>query len=136
MMFRRDVIEKVGTMTEAYFLFYEEFDWCHQMEANGYKLFYEATSVVYHKGCMTIKSDSPLRAYYLSRGRIIFARRYCVGWRIFVSYLYQIGIALWKSAGKFIRGDGTMGMAIIRGTFDGFVFVFKNATNNPAISAD
>lgn len=89
MMVRRDVIIKVGVMTEIYFLFYEEFDWSRRLREAGYKLFYEPTSVVYHKESMTIKPQTPIREYYLTRSRMIYARRNCKGWRKLLSCFYQ-----------------------------------------------
>ena len=49
MMVRRDVLQRVGPMTEIYFLFYEEFDWSAQIRRAGYKLWYEPSAIVYHK---------------------------------------------------------------------------------------
>lgn len=94
MMVRRDVIENIGLMTEVYFLFYEEFDWSLRMKEAGYKLFYEPLSILYHKESMTIKPQSPLREYYLTRSRMIFARRNCKGYKKYLSCTYQFLIAL------------------------------------------
>lgn len=94
MMVRRDVIEDVGLMTEVYFLFYEEFDWSLRIREAGYKLFYEPSSLVYHKGSMTIKPQSPLREYYLARSRMMYARRNCRGYKRFLSCVYQFLVAL------------------------------------------
>ncbi len=102
MMVRRDVIDKVGTMTEIYFLFYEEFDWSLRLREAGYKLFYEPASAVYHKESMTIKPQTFLREYYLMRSRIIYARRNCKGWRRIVSCLYQFVAALPKKTLHFM----------------------------------
>lgn len=90
MMVRRDVIEKVGKMTEIYFLFYEEFDWSRRMREAGYKLFYEPTSVVYHKESMSIPKATPFREYYLTRARMIYARRNCSGRDKLLACLYQL----------------------------------------------
>jgi len=96
MMVRRDVIEKVGMMTDIYFLFYEEFDWSRRLREAGYKLFYEPASVVYHKEGRSIKPQTSLREYYLARSRMIYARRNCIGWRKPLSCIYQIFFALPK----------------------------------------
>ncbi|MCD8093740.1 MAG: glycosyltransferase family 2 protein [Bacteroides sp.] len=96
MMVRRDVIEKVGMMTDVYFLFYEEFDWSLRMREAGYKLYYEPASVVYHKESMTIKPQTPIREYYLTRSRLMYARRNCKGIKKFLSCSYQLILALPK----------------------------------------
>lgn len=96
MMVRRDVIERVGRMTEVYFLFYEEFDWSRRMREAGYKLFYEPKAVVYHKESMTIKRETPLREYYLTRARMIYARRNCQGSAKILACMYQLLLAVPK----------------------------------------
>lgn len=94
MMVRRDVIEKVGTMTEVYFLFFEEFDWSRRMREAGYKLFYEPAATVYHKESMSIPKKTPFREYYLTRSRMIYARRNCRGIDKYLACGYQLFLAV------------------------------------------
>ena len=96
MMVSRTVIEQVGQMTEVYFLFYEEFDWSRRMREAGYKLFYEPASVVYHKESASIPPATPFREYYLSRSRIIYAKRNCKGWYCWISQAYLLFLAFPK----------------------------------------
>lgn len=88
MMFRRDAIKHVGCMSESYFLFYEEFDWSLRMKEAGYRLYYEPASVVYHKQAMSIPKQTPLRVYYMSRSRVIFARKNLKGMEKCLSCMY------------------------------------------------
>lgn len=97
-MVRREVIEEVGTMTEVYFLFYEEFDWSRRMREVGYKLFYEPTSVVYHKESMSIPKETPFREYYLTRSRLIYAWRNCQGIDKYLACGYQLFLVVPKRA--------------------------------------
>lgn len=120
MMFRREAIEKVGLMTEAYFLFYEEFDWSRRFREAGYKLFYEPSSNVYHKESMTIKPKTPLRNYYLTRSRIIFARRNNKGVSCFLSCLYLVLISAPHKILNYVRrGNWNMISSVWKGTFTG-----------------
>ena len=73
-------------MSEIYFLFYEELDWSAQLRKAGYRLWYEPAAVVYHKESMTAKRGSPMREFYLSRARVLFARRNLQGFR---KYLFS-----------------------------------------------
>ena len=41
MMFKREVIEKIGMMPEIFFLYYEELDWSTSMTRAGYELWYD-----------------------------------------------------------------------------------------------
>ena len=126
MMVRRDVIIKVGVMTEIYFLFYEEFDWCRRLRAAGYKLFYEPTSVVYHKESMTIKPQTPIREYYLTRSRMIYARRNCKGWRKLLSCFYQCFAVLPKKTLSYAcKRRFDLILAVWKGTFHGLINPLK-----------
>ena len=61
MMIRTTDIKKFGMMPEFYFLYYEELDWCVQIRRAGLKIWYEATSTVYHKESMSVGKQSPLQ---------------------------------------------------------------------------
>ena len=75
MMISREALEKTGLMPEVYFLYYEEFDWCEQFKRNGYKIYYQYKSLIYHKESMTTGKNSPLKTYFITRNRLLFMRR-------------------------------------------------------------
>lgn len=75
MMVPMAVINEVGMMAELFFLYYEEHDWCERIKKAGYTAFYEAKSIVWHKESLSTGKESPLKTYYLTRNRMIFARR-------------------------------------------------------------
>jgi len=75
MMVRREVVEQVGLMPECYFLYYEEMDWSAQMKKAGYELMYEPRAVVYHNESSSTGKDSPLKIYYMTRNRMLYAWR-------------------------------------------------------------
>lgn len=103
MMVRRDVIERVGKMTEVYFLFYEEFDWSRRIREAGYILYYEPRSQVYHKESMSIPLRTPFREYYLNRSRAIYARRNCEGWYRWLAYAYLLFMVMPVKTVVFIK---------------------------------
>ncbi|MEL5896303.1 glycosyltransferase family 2 protein [Bacteroides sp. GD17] len=120
MMLRRDVIERVGRMTEIYFLFYEEFDWSRRIRAAGYKLFYEPRSKVYHKESVSIPRKTPKREYYLNRSRVIYARRNCNGGRKLLACSYLLLVVLPKMAFIYLlKRRWDLFLAALRGTFAG-----------------
>lgn len=75
MMVPRHVIDKAGGMPEVFFLYYEEFDWCEQIMRNGYKIYYQPKSLIFHKESMSVGKSNPLKTYFLNRNRILFMRR-------------------------------------------------------------
>lgn len=122
MMVRRDVIEKAGRMTEVYFLFFEEYDWSYRIANAGYKLWYAADTVIYHKGGATIGYGTPLRAYYMSRARLLFARRSNGGWRKYLSCAYLSLISMTKNvACALLEGNMKRARALVRGTWHGLL---------------
>ena len=94
MMIRRDVLDRVGPMREDYFLFYEEFDWSYRILAAGYKIWYEADAVIYHKEGQSVGKITPTRVLYMTRARRLFVHYNSHGWRKWGSYCYLLGIVL------------------------------------------
>jgi len=81
MFVRRSMIEKIGLMTEDYFLYFEEIDWAKRMQEQ-FRLGYCREAVVYHKEGATIGSSSDTRRtsrmadFYLFRNRLRFTARF------------------------------------------------------------
>ena len=72
-------MERVGLLSERYFLYYEELDWAQR--ARGLlPLGYAAKCVVLHKEGASIGTDpsggSPLSLRHLNRSRLLYARRF------------------------------------------------------------
>jgi hypothetical protein len=93
MMVRREVIEKAGMMPTCYFLYYEELDWSMMIQRAGYTIWYEPASTIYHKESQATGQESPLRTYYITRNRLLLAKRNSpLPWR-YLSYLYLFFVA-------------------------------------------
>lgn len=101
MMIKREVIEQAGLMPECYFLYYEELDWSVMIRRAGYKIWYEPASTVYHKESQTTGRISPLKTFYITRNRLLFAKRNIKGISKYVSYLYLMVIVAPKDIVKY-----------------------------------
>ncbi|BFP40358.1 glycosyltransferase family 2 protein [Flavobacteriaceae bacterium GF1] len=101
MMVPKRVVEKVGMMTEVYFLYYEEHDWAEQMKRAGYKVYYQPKSYILHKESLSTGKFSPLKTYYISRNRILFARRNFKPFQLAVSMSFQLFISIPKNVVGF-----------------------------------
>lgn len=120
MMVKREVLERVGPMSEVFFLFYEEFDWSAQIVRAGYKLWYEPAATVYHKEAMSACKGTPLREFYHARGRLLYARRNRMGLQRILSCLYLSIVALPRYAGAhLVHGDFRLALAYVKGTLAG-----------------
>ncbi|MEK7263729.1 MAG: glycosyltransferase family 2 protein [Bacteroidota bacterium] len=49
MLVRRNVIEQIGILDEAYFIYGEDADWCMRVKNANFRLMYIPSSVVWHK---------------------------------------------------------------------------------------
>ncbi len=102
MMVKREVVERVGYMPECYFLYYEELDWSVLIRRSGYEIWYDPSCTVYHKESRTTGQCSPLRTYYITRNRLLFAQRNIPTIRRYVTYAYLIGIVTLRDILKHI----------------------------------
>ena len=93
MLVKRSVIDKLGKMPEEYFLYYEELDWCTYMTHEGYTLWYEPACEIIHKGSQSTGTGSPLKAFYLSRNRLLYAYRNKFDYTFYLTLAYLLGIA-------------------------------------------
>ena len=119
MMVRREAVERAGMMPEAYFLYYEELDWSVRIREAGYRIAYDPRATVFHKESATTGRQSPLRSYYLTRNRLLFARRNRRGAARRLSVAYQLGVALPKSVlTALLHGRRDLAAAVLRGARD------------------
>jgi GT2 family glycosyltransferase len=97
MMIRKEIIDTVGKMDEEYFLYYEELDWCQRIQKAGYKICYVGLSTVWHKESVATEKGSPLKVYYLTRNRILFARKHLQNWQFFLACIYLLFCSIPKN---------------------------------------
>ena len=113
MVISRDFVERAGPMPEDYFLYYEEIDWC--LRRGDLPILYSDAIPIHHYSGASIGSakatagPSPLSAYYMSRSRLRFVRR----WRptaLPVAWLYTLG----KAGQMAMRGQRAAAGAALR----------------------
>lgn len=116
MLVRREAIEKADRMPEIYFLYYEELDWSVRIRQAGYRLEYHPSATVYHRESSSTGQDSPLKNYYMTRNRLLFARRNLTGWERVLSIAYQVGIAIPKGVlFSLLKGQLSLAKASVKG---------------------
>ncbi len=125
MMVSRAALEAAGPMPEEYFLYYEELDWSITIAACGFEIWYEPACTVYHRDGQS-SSASPMRAYYLTRNRMLLAWRKSAGLRRWASVSYQIGVAMPKNiVVSLLKKRPELAAAHLK-AFGGFVGMKKN----------
>ena len=119
MMVKREVIEKAGMMPECYFLYYEELDWSMMIRRAGYDIWYEPACTIYHKESQTTGQSSPLRTYYITRNRLLFAKRNINSPQKYLTYLYLLGIVALRDVIKYtLQRRPDLAQATIKGIKD------------------
>lgn len=122
MMIKREVIEKAGMMPELFFLYYEELDWSTSMTRAGYELWYDPRCTVFHKESQSTGQLSKLRTYYLTRNRLLYARRNLRGFDRLASILYQSTLAAAKNSVVYaLKGRFDLSGAVCRGVCSGLL---------------
>lgn len=118
MMIKREVIEKIGLLSEEFFLYYEEYDFCEMAKKAGFEIYYNGLCKVYHKESVSVGKLSPLKSYYMSKNRVLFAKRNFKGWQKVISIAYYYLLALPKNVlAESLKGRYSNSRAALRGAF-------------------
>lgn len=121
LMVKREVVQKAGQMPDIYFLYYEEIDWSTAMTRAGYELWYEPRCTIFHKESQSTGQQSPLRTYYLTRNRLLYAWRNLSPGKRWLSVAYQMTVAAGKNSLVFLlQRRFTLAAAVWRGV-GGFI---------------
>ncbi len=97
MMIRRNVIEKIGVLDDAYYLYLEDLDFCLRARNAGFLLMYYPRSIVWHVNAGSSGgAGNPLHDYYITRNRLL------VGFRFAPT---RTKFALIREAVRFLRGN-------------------------------
>src|SRR5579872_1435281 len=77
MLFKREVLEKVGLLDDRYFLYYEDADLNERVRRAGYKVYYVPTAVLIHvNAASTGGAGNVLHDYFISRNKMLFGMTY------------------------------------------------------------
>jgi hypothetical protein len=123
MMVKREVIEKAGMMPECYFLYYEELDWSMMIHEGGYEIWYEPACTIFHKESQATGQQSPLKMYYITRNRLLFAKRNIKKNTRLLTYLYLMGIVAPKD---ILRSLFQGRIDLCKATFKGIIHFIKS----------
>lgn len=126
LMFKKELLRTVGSMSEIFFLYYEEMDWCSRISRSGYQLWYQPRCTVYHKESRSAGAHSPLKAYYLCRNRLLYAWRNRNGRDRYIALIYLLAFAIPKNLMvNLLKGKLRQTVAIYRGCRDFFSLKYK-----------
>ncbi len=99
--------EEVGVLDDAFFLYYDDTDFCRRARVAGYRLFFQPAAVVWHRKGATIGGQTtPLGVYYLTRNRPYLIRKHVSPARfaVFLAYFLAtrgVRMADWTLQGRW-----------------------------------
>jgi len=105
MMIKKECIEKAGLMSENFFLYYEELDWCDHIKKKGYQIWVVTNALIYHKESVSVGKASALKEFFMNRNRILFIRRNAPVIARFIFYIYFILLVTPRNVLKYMK-DG------------------------------
>jgi GT2 family glycosyltransferase len=98
---------EVGLLDDAFFVYYDDTDFCRRAGAAGYRIVYQPESVVYHrKGATLGGQGSAFGCYYLARNRPYLIRKHRgrAAFAVFFAYFLATRAArmvFWAAHGRF-----------------------------------
>ena len=102
MMFTRETLETIGYLPEAYFLCFEETEWCLKAKKLGKKIICLSAHYIIHKGSVSFKKLGGLNEYLMVRNRVVFARRTLSKTRFFVFLCYNTCRMVYQSIAEHV----------------------------------
>ncbi len=101
------VFREVGLLDDAFFVYYDDTDFCRRARQAGYRILFEPASVVEHrKGATLGGQESAFGCYYLARNRPYLVRKHegrGLRFWLFLAYFSTTRaarIALWVRSGR------------------------------------
>ncbi len=76
MLVRREAIEQVGGMDEAFFMYGEETDWCYRFKQAGWKMLFAPAGQIIHYGGASSRQRRVEMAIQLRRSILLFIRKH------------------------------------------------------------
>lgn len=76
MMVRREAMEQVGSMDEAFFMYCEEIDWCIRMKKSGWSIYCLPNARIIHHGGQSTRQTAPAMFAELHKSRSLLFRKH------------------------------------------------------------
>ena len=91
LLLRREVLDEVGPLDEAFFFFGEETDWCRRMTDSGWRLMFAPVGVITHYGSASARKLNHRRDVLLTGAKIRLHRKH--GGRLAAAAAWAMALA-------------------------------------------
>jgi GT2 family glycosyltransferase len=136
LLLRAEAFARAGLMDEAYFMYFDDSDFCGRLLRAGGKIAYAPRAVVLHDVQASSKgAGQPVNhfmVYYTTRNRVRFIQRNVPGVPMRVlAHLFTISSRLVRMGQALRRGDRRTSSVIWRAIYDGYVRRLTGPTYSP-----
>lgn len=101
MLIKKEVIEEIGVLSEDYFLYYEDTDYCLRAKKAGWQCVLAPESRIWHKISRSTKEFSPSYLYYHTRNGLMMAKKTIYATMLPAVYIFSFYLAI-KQVVKYI----------------------------------
>lgn len=115
----RAAFREIGLLDDAFFVYYDDTDFCRRALDAGYRIAYEPKSIVHHRKGATLGGQvSAFGCYYLARNRPYLMRKHLSLPRFAVFWMYYLGTRSVRAGLWSIRGRRDLAAATCAGLRD------------------
>jgi len=120
MLIRRTVFETIGLFDEAYFMYFEDADFCRRARQAGFGIVCAPAARMWHKVSLSASKDKPANRYAMAWGRAHFYRRHPHGPSSALTTLYLLWNAARTTVTDALAGDWELIRPLWAGVWDGY----------------
>ncbi|MDM8520993.1 glycosyltransferase family 2 protein [Anaerolineales bacterium HSG6] len=122
MLIHRTVFDTVGLLDDRFFMYHEDYEFCHRVQQGKIQIAYVPLAIVWHKIAQSTGENSPTRWYYLGQSTMLFYRK------LYRYYQFPLFIFLfWVTLRELLKGRPMVIKPFIHGLKSG-AMVFVSAT--------
>lgn len=106
LLVRREIFEEIGMLDEAYFMLFEEVDWCYRIKKAGWQIWFTPSAKVTHHYGQSIKQVKVRMIVSSHKGLYRFWRKHYCGGRLFlipIAYFGLMALAILRIVAYKIR---------------------------------
>ncbi len=95
--FHSTLLDKIGYMSEEYFLYCEDTDYVFRVIKSGLNVLYWPKAVIAHKESVATGKGSPMHQYYLTRNKLLIIKKYAKNRFVKIKSYLRFFYIIWKS---------------------------------------
>ena len=119
MFLRREAIEQVGVMDEAFFMYAEETDWCYRFKKEGWAVTFDPSATIIHLGGASSRQAASAMRLQLSGSILYFLKKhksrleYTLGC-LLIALFFLVRIPFWLAKGCLFRRERSHSWRVVR----------------------